>query len=100
MKTAEQILEKNKCREQNILLYGAAHARLSALFINFSMYNLHSTIEYSSAHKYELSVFYHDEDELELIEAILDYYDLTGIEVKHVEVEDRNLYYFEFCITL
>lgn len=100
MKTPDEILKKNKCREQNALLYGAAHARLAALFINFSMYNLHTHFDYYQSHCYELSVYYQGKEELELIEAILSYYDLNGIKTKNVELEVSNVCYYEFRIKL
>jgi len=100
MKTPDEILKKNKCREQNALLYGAAHARLAALFINFSMYNIHTSFSYYQSRTYELTVFYHGEEEKELIEAILNYYDLSGIKTENVESKINDVYYFELRIRL
>ena len=100
MKTTAEILKKNKCREQNALLYGAAHARLDVLFINFSMYNLSSSLHYYQSHTYELTVFFSDEEQEELIKAILSCYDLNGIKTTIVKSEVTDVYYYELTIRL
>lgn len=100
MKDPNEILKKNKCREQNVFKYGAAHVRLAALFFHFSMYDLQTAFDYYTSRNYELTVFYHGEEEKELIEAIISYYNMDGVETENVESKIKNLYYFQFRIKL
>lgn len=82
MKTAEQILEENKSRMANVVTLGGAHARLAGLFFHLAVYNILVELENCGRKKLRLSVFFETDEEKELINAILDNYNMQFMKVE------------------
>lgn len=83
METAEQILKKNESRVESSTKENFDHLRLSSLLYQFSTYGFHTTLSYYKSLGYQLDVIYKDEDERELIHAILSYYNMSSFEIKY-----------------
>lgn len=82
MKTAEQILEENKSKMANVVTLGGAHARLAGLFFHLAVYNLLVDLNNAGRNNLKLCIIYKTDEEKELINAILEDYNMQFMKVE------------------